>query len=381
MRSKSNLLDVHGAARLAVDAALVTTDVVEQMHRTIQQRPHPLGMARTDATRGITGLVYRNVRGVIGLVGQAVDACLPRLADHPEAANSSPARDARRSVLNGVYGDYLVQSHNPLAIPMTLRHAGRELDLNDCIAKPRNRLLVLAHGLCMNEQQWCRDGHDHGAVIARELGFTPLHLRYNSGLAIWRNGQELAQQLEIAVGNWPRAIDEVAIVGHSMGGLVARSACHYGQQAGHAWPRLLSKLVFLGTPHHGAPLERLGNAFEMLLDLSPYSMPLTRISRARSAGIEDLRGGAIVKDQQHVPLPEHVDSYAIAAVMAKRPNSLQERLIGDGLVPLDSALGRHRDPGKSLKIAKDRQWIGYGIGHLALLRHPEVYAQLRRALA
>lgn len=239
---------------------------------------------------------------------------------------------------------------------------------------------MLAHGLCMNEQRWNRDGHDHGAAIADELGYLPLYLRYNSGLAIADNGQALAQLLESVLGNWPEPVEELAIIGHSMGGLVARSALHHANEAGHAWPKSLRKLVFLGTPHHGAPLERAGYGLDFAMDLSPYSTPLTRISRARSAGITDLRHGTISSDQQAVPLPSDVECYAAAAVLASEPGVVRERLVGDGLVPLHSALGRHRDAARDLAIPEHRQWVGYGTGHLELLQHPQLYAELLRWL-
>ncbi len=53
-----------------------------------------------------------------------------------------------------------------------------------------------------------------------------------------------------------------------------------------------------------------------------------------------------------------------------------ERLVGDGLVPLDSALGLHKDPAASLGFPKSHQWIGSQMGHLELLSRPEVYRQL-----
>ncbi len=142
------------------------------------------------------------------------------------------------------------------------------------------------------------------------------------------------------------------------------------------WPELLRKLVFLGTPHHGALLERGGHGLDYAMDLSPYSMPLTRLSRARSAGINDLRFGSISAGKDIVPLPSGVKCYAAAAVRATKRSRLSERLIGDGLVTLDSALGRHRDRTRMLTIHKDRQWVGYGMGHRELLSRPEAYHQI-----
>jgi len=236
--------------------------------------------------------------------------------------------------------------------------------------------VVLVHGLCMNDRQWNRNGHDHGAALADDYEYLPLYLRYNSGLPIASNGRLLAEMLETLVENWAAPLDELVIIGHSMGGLVARSASHHAGKAGHAWPKTLRKLVFLGTPHHGAPLERGGHGLDLVMQLSPYSRPIARLSKARSAGITDLRHGAIADGDTIVPLPAGVKCYAAAAVRAAKGSMLSERLIGDGLVPLDSALGRHRDSARRLAIQEHRQWVGYGMGHLELLDHPEAYCQL-----
>ena len=170
---------------MAFDAAEATTEVVENMHRTIQMRPGPLGVSDADRTSGITGLVYRCVRGGIRLVGRAIDVGLAPVIQLLPAGESSPALDAYRSAANGVYGDYLVRTGNPLAIDMSLRYRGRRVDPRDPtsvfeqhgdVTLP-SKLLVLVHGLCMNDRQWSRDGHDHGAALADELGYLPLYLR------------------------------------------------------------------------------------------------------------------------------------------------------------------------------------------------------------
>jgi pimeloyl-ACP methyl ester carboxylesterase len=376
--------DLRGATRMAIDATDTIADVVEEMHRTIQLRPGPVGVSSAGRTKGITGLVYRGVRGGIYLVGRAIDASLAGITAMLPDGESSPARDAFRSAANGVYGDYLSRTGNPLAIDMSLRYRGQCIDPHDPMrafehrgdTPPFNKLLVLVHGLCMNERQWSRDGHDHGAALADDLGYLPLYLRYNSGLHIANNGRLLAEMLETLIGNWTTTVDEIVILGHSMGGLVARSACYHGQQAGYAWPKYLRRLVFLGTPHHGTLLERGGHGVDLAMALSPYSMPLTRLSKARSAGITDLRHGTISEGKGFVPLPTGVKCYAAAAVRAAKPSPLGERLIGDGLVTLDSALGRHADSRRMLAIPTNRQWIGYGVGHRELLGCAEVYAQI-----
>jgi hypothetical protein len=150
-------------------------------------------------------------------------------------------------------------------------------------------------------------------------------------------------------------------------------------------------MIFLGTPHHGAPLERGGNWVNVILELSPYTAALARLAKIRSAGITDLRHGSVLdEDWQHgdrfahtkkrnlVPLPEGVQCYAIGVSIAKTPTDSSEPPPGDGLVPLRSALGQHADPRLRLTISESRQWVGYGMHHLDLLDNLEVYAQLRK---
>jgi len=387
--TRTHLSDFRGAARMAFDATAGVAGIVEKMHRTIQVLPFPVGPASPGATRGITGFVYRSIQGSVRLIGRGIDLGLaPVVALLPEG-ESTPVRDAFVSAVNGVYGDYLVRTGNPLAIEMGLRHRDRPVDADDLSsivgsdgdAAPGRRILVMVHGLCLNERHWTREGHDHGAALADELGYTPLYLRYNSGLHIGHNGREFARMLETLVSNWPQPVEELVILGHSMGGLVARSACHHGREAGHGWLRHLRKLVFLGTPHHGSPLERGGHRLDFVLEASPYSAPFTRIGKMRSAGITDLRHGSITTGTHEVvPLPPGVKCYAAAATLAARRSVLAERLVGDGLVPLDSALGRHAERERTLSIPKDRQWVGYGMGHLELLNRAEVYSQLHEWL-
>ena len=142
-------------------------------------------------------------------------------------------------------------------------------------------------------------------------------------------------------------------------------------------------MIFLGTPHHGAPLERGGHGLDFVLEFSPYSAPFTRIGKSRSAGITDLRHGSMTLADAHefVQLPSDVACFAAAATLASKRSLLSERLVGDGLVPLDSALGHHSDPARTLALPKSRQWTGYGIGHLDLLSHAAVHAQLRKWIA
>jgi pimeloyl-ACP methyl ester carboxylesterase len=382
---RQHLADLQGASRLAFDAVLGVTGVVETMHHTIQLRPGPVGeAANAGRTRGITGFVYRCVRGTTRVLGTGVDVALSPLVGLLPPGESSPERDAAVSALNGIYGDHLARTGNPLAIGMELRFQGQALDepgaLHEAVRRQgaASRLLLLVHGLCLNERHWQRNGHDHGAALSAEAGFVPLYLRYNSGLPIAANGRTLAVMLERLFADWPGKPPPLAIVGHSMGGLVVRSACHHAQESGHAWTGRLQDCVFLGTPHHGAPLERAGHRLDQVMDLSPYVAPFTRLGKARSAGITDLRHGRVAARQGvFVPLPGRIRFYSAAATLCARRGTLANRLLGDGLVPLNSALGVHRDPRQELDIPKQRQWIGYGLGHMDLLSDAGVHAQLQ----
>ena len=154
----------------------------------------------------------------------------------------------------------------------------------------------MVHGSCMSDRQWCRSGHDHGAELARDLGYQAVYLHYNSGRHVSTNGREFAGQLESLVSGWPAPLDEIVIVAHSMGGLVTRSACHHAEVSHLTWRAKLRTMVFLGTPHHGAPLERGGNWLDFLLGVSRYSAPLAQLGKIRSAGVTDLRFGNVLDE-------------------------------------------------------------------------------------
>ena len=380
------LSTARGAVQLGVDAVAGVVGIVERMHGVIQRTPWPLGGASAAGARGVAGLVYGIIRGSTYLVGRGLDASLALLPPLPEGEESA-GRIAVLAALNGVCGDYLRRTGNPLALDMSLRSGGKRIDMADlarslqaATGQPLSgRLLLMAHGLCMNDLQWSRNGHDHGALLAAETGCTALYLRYNSGLHIADNGRRLAELLQQLVARWPVPLVEISIIGHSMGGLVARSACLFAKENGHAWPDRLRKLVFLGSPHLGAPLERGGHWLENLLGLSPYSAPLARLGDVRSAGIRDLRRGAISRghDNGLVPLPEGVQCYALAGTLGKRDGVVAERLFGDGLVPLNSALGRAGDGSQMFDMPDAHQWIVDETGHLDLLCRPEVYDRLR----
>jgi pimeloyl-ACP methyl ester carboxylesterase len=379
-KPRSHVEDLRGASRLAVEATRGVTALVEAMHATIASGPASLGQPLAGPARAATGLAYGAVRGVASLVGAGIDLALTQLA--PRLGSSAPGaeRDAVIAAINGVLGDYLHETGNPLAIEMRLRHEGA----------PGGKLLVLVHGSSMTDRHWLQGGHDHGAALARDLGYTPIYLQYNSGLHISSNGRAFADQLERLVAAWPVAIDDLVVIGHSMGGLVARSACHAG--ADHAWRARLRALITLGSPHHGAPLERAGNWIDVLLGISRYSAPLARLGKIRSAGVTDLRYGNVLDEHWHardrfehraddrtpLALPTGVRCFAIAATRSPAPGA---RPRSDGLVPVDSALGIHATPALTLGFPDAHRSIAYATSHVQLLGSAAVYDTLRTWLS
>ncbi len=395
--------DLYGIARLALHGAGELTDLVEDLHQTIAAPFDMLHLSRAGRTGGITGLVYRSIQAGYTVAGRGLDLAgsVAELLSGPVdgSGQTTPKREALLAAVNGAHGDFLAATQNPLAINMSLRSGGRSLLLDkDALAAEfpaaGSRVVVLVHGLCMNDLQWQRKGHDHGAALARDLGYTPLYLHYNSGAHISTNGRACADLLERLVDQWPRPLDELVIVGHSMGGLVTRSAVHYGLQAGHVWPTRLHRIIFLGTPHHGSPWEQIGAWVGKLPSLSRYAAPFGRLARMRSAGITDLRYGSLLDEdwaggdrfacgpdlRTHVPLPSDVHCCVVAGSLGAAETlsgATKRRLLGDGLVSVNSALGIHPDPSRSLPLGEDCRWVGYDTGHLDLLGSPDVYAQIK----
>jgi len=339
MASRTTIEDLREAVRLAALATTGVTGVVEEMHRHIASGPAVLGQPLALPARLVTGVAYGSVRGVTRLVGKSIDRLLLELAPAFGEHAPGPTEEAVRAALNGVLGDWLVETKSPLAIPMTLRQP---------TTGDRSRIAVFVHGSSMNDRHWRWGGHDHGELLAREHGWAPVYVHYNTGLPIAENGRLLAEALE-AVADAER----IAIIGHSMGGLVARMACHVADtDGGRAWRPRLVTLVTLGSPHLGSPLERGGHILDRILPLTGYSAPLARLGKLRSAGITDMRWGL------DVPLPEGVACWAIAAGE-------------DRLVPRASAHG---------PFPAARCTVVSGTSHLDLLGSREAYATIVRAL-
>lgn len=381
--------DLRAVTLLATDATAAVTRMAEGVHQSVWRTLGAPGGATPEQARGLTGLIYQSINGVTQRIGRGLSAALTRLEPVLQRLEAQGAESLERAAmlaaLNGVMGDRLLAAGNPLATPMTLRFQNTQVT---------GKLLIVIHGLCMNEWQWTSQHAgqpvNHAETLATALGYTPVYVRYNSGLHVSENGHLLAQQLDDLVRSWPVPVTELSVLAHSMGGLVTRGALFSASQSGMRWPDALKNIVFLGTPHHGSPLERAGNWIDAILGSTPYSRPLAKLGQLRSAGLTDLRYGHVLDAdwQGHdrfqrqpdgrvpLPLPAGVACFAVAATTAAKRSALADRLLGDGLVPLHSALGQHDDPKRCLHFAAKNQFIVYRTSHLALLSSPSVAQQL-----
>ena len=415
-----------GIAQLAGMLAVEVTDVVEGVHQSVWNTLGVRGRAPL-RSGGLTGRIYDAVRlgarASARVAGGAAAGLLP--------AGLLPSLPRRRvaAVLNGVFGDRLAASGNPLALPMSVHTHAMPLDPlrpGDAIAcawrgtAPPRRLVLMVHGMCLDACDWWElpgGPRGHAGALARAAGAMPLALRYNSGLAIAANGEALSRLLDALVRHWPAPLESVDVVAHSMGGLVLRSALRAAQADGAEWPGRLGRVAFLGTPHLGAPLEQLGHHVHALLARQRWLRPFAGLAALRSRGIHDLREGCIVaRDPDAVrfdaaspgaagvgaasvarldagraadsgwQLPSGLAALAVAGKIAAPTPSrgrrwvsgLGDGVLGDGLVPIASALGEDPAAGRSMRF--ERQHVATGVGHLALLSDPGVRRQLCRWL-
>jgi pimeloyl-ACP methyl ester carboxylesterase len=252
------------------------------------------------------------------------------------------------------------------------------------------RIVVFVHGLMTNEFSWSLGGHERfGDRLARETGCTPVYVRYNSGRHISENGRSLSELMEELVAAWPVDVERVALVGHSMGGLVARSACCHATEGDADWARLVTHSVSLGSPHMGAPLEQAVHVLSAGLAKLPETRPFANFLRRRSGGIRDLRRGSLVDADwrdcdpdalrgaacAEVPLLEGATHCFVSATVTRSDRHPVGRLLGDTLVLKPSASGR----GRTRRIPFEEEYgmhLG-GASHFALLYHPAVYDRLR----
>jgi len=307
--------------------------------------------------------------------------------------------DTALAILNGMVGDHLVRTHNALATELGCMHDGAPLPIERAalaraFPSATTRIAILVHGLMCTESVWkLPDGSDYGTLLSGDLGFTPLALRYNSGRAIAENGEALAQLLESLAPAYPVPIEEILLIGFSMGGLVIRSACHTAKLSGQRWLSGVRRVIYLGTPHRGAPFERAGRVVARLLRSvpDPYTRLIADIGDLRSDGVKDLGDADLrhedrartrlasrfsLRDPRHpVPLLPEIRHYLVAGALASDPHLAL--WFGDSIVPVPSATADRCVDVARLAVPPDHVRIFAGFPHVRLAHDPAVYAQIR----
>ena len=403
-------------AALAVAAGRGFSDVVgvvEGMHRAVLARAYGFagagGRAPRRAHEGFTTGIYASVRGIGALVAHGSSQVLAARTNPQVEAEEDRAGAQWLAALCSVFGDHLENANSTLAAPMSVRHGGGPVALTSAsfaraFPHATSGIALFIHGLGMTEHAWgpttapsrgeagSRDGRGYAERLATDLGLTPVYVRYNTGLHISTNGHLLAGLVDLVVRHWPTPVTRLVLFGHSMGGLVARSACHSGHSAGADWVPLVSDLVTLGSPHHGAPLEHLATIAAGALRVAPESRPLADLLDRRSAGIKDLRFGyvtdqawrqaptdALRDESDDVPLLPTSRHHFLAGTICRRTDSWMADLIGDLVVLPASATGRKATARRRPFPAVAGNRVA-GVHHRALLNSPDVYRVLRNRL-
>ncbi|MEM7181483.1 MAG: alpha/beta hydrolase [Spirochaetota bacterium] len=317
--------------------------------------------------------------------------------------NLAKGLDISKPVLNGIFGNFLAETDNGLAIQAGFYRNGQNVDLSklkqgEHYSQFHSKVCVLVHGLACDEAYWdfttegSEEKTNYGKFLARDLDFTPFYFRYNSGLHISSNGQTFAKFLQQLVQEYPIPIKDLVIVAHSMGGLVSRSACYYAEQEKFSWLQGLRKMILIGSPHLGAPLEKFGNIVTNVLEKIPvsYTKSIGNVINLRSQGIKDLRFGNIIdedwKDTEEdallqntrtdIPIYPDTEYYVISGTITKNPEHIFSKWFGDAMVRQGSALGKTSDGKDILLIQENNHKEFASIGHIALGHSLEVYEQV-----
>ena len=399
--------DIEAIGELAGEALAAGGGFIKEMHEGIAGRPFGvLGPAAAPVRivhDGVSRAVYGGVRGALrgGARGGAV-LLARRSADDGPALAATPAGSLALGAINGLYGNHLTERGNRLALGMAIRLHGEDVALTDdglahAFPDATSRIVIFVHGLFGDDDNWrlfplrgaSAGRRTYGERLQDELSFTPVTLRYNTGLRISQNGRELARILDDLVAGWPLAVEEIVLVGHSMGGLVVRSACHYGEQDGRRWTNEVRHVFSLGSPHLGADLEKGANVVSWGFGRLPETRAFASFLNARSVGIKDLRYGACVDEDwsscedpdeflrdrcTEVPFLPDAHYYFIGAALMDGPIG---SALGDLLVRIPSASGRGNGKGRSIAFPTENGHELSGLTHMDLLNHPAVYQQMR----
>ncbi len=400
--------EIRASGRLATRTVVDTVSHLEQTHRAVAARMFSFTTPASLPARVIHDIiatgVYASIRGTSLVAGTAASQLVGAAAGSLPRVGSTPRSNLALAVLNATLGDELAEQGSPLAIRMAVRRARADVvpdheSLEIAFPEATSKVAVFLHGLGETEESWRLHADRHGlgtestygSRLSEDFGYTPVYVRYNTGLHVSENGQQLNSLLQDLVAAWPTPVSELVLVGHSMGGLVSRSACHYAHQGNHSWVSMLRHVFYLGTPHLGAGLEQWVSRLSGVFAKLDESRPLASILDRRSAGIKDLSAGYLLDDDwrnggpgskrepKDVPLIPWANHYAVSATVTTSPNNPLGRLVGDFLVQPDSARGQSSDGGHmSFPVEHTRHFGGFH--HFKLLNHPSVYEALREWL-
>jgi hypothetical protein len=393
------LADLAGeaAAGIAGQARGVHAGIAARVFGALGPTATPVRLAHDRISAGAYAAASALSGGVVR--GSASAASVARPDDGPSIADALAGRLAVGAV-NGMWGDRLHRDASALDTPMAIRGRGRVVapdagSLQMAFPAASARLVVFVHGLCETEDAWRLRAARHlpyGDRLRAELGVTPVYVRYNSGRHISHNGRALAALLDDLCAHWPVEVAEIALIGHSMGGLVARGACHYAEAG--SWRERVRHVITLGSPHKGAPLELGANAVCHAAGRVPELKPFAAPVRARSVGVKDLAYGYVVDADWEghdpdafwtntgtvVPFLETATHYFVGASLTRDPDAPAGRLLGDLLVLRPSAWSQARR-GERLQFPVEQYAHVGGATHFDLLNHPAVYAQIRTWLS
>ncbi len=352
----------HGAREL--------THLVAEVHGTIRQLPLPFNREFQPHHRHAP-FPYRLVAHGFQLLARMSRTFLPANTEfsHPHARRAHAA-------LNGVCGDKLDDWRSPLASPVTLRNAdGTLMPLSEWTDPAAKGQVLFIHGLCCSELDW--QGSEHLAFVDQlsRKGYRVGWLRYNSGRGIPENGAEISAWLDMAFAD-TRKKRPLILIGHSMGGLLIRSACEQAARQESTWLKRVTHAAYLGSPHFGAPLERLGNAANGLLGYTPYTKPFMRLGNIRSQGIRDLRTARLTVDETQPPLQPQIEHLFLAGALTE---PRLDHVVGDGLVPVYSALAQDH-AGDLLSAPHVHRAFIDKLGHIAMMTDAQTYDVLREWL-
>lgn len=385
---------IRGSIQLALDCVSGITTAAESMHRTIAYSAtswlNPISnFGPLKEIRNPTA--YSVVRATSDVLNRGIANSFATSHNHSDLSYLDSKELPWVAVLNGICGDHLEGRGNVLAMPMEFATPSdtRHMKSTEMTAASPH-IVVMVHGLCLSEQSWQEDEDPGiGEHLKQELGMDPVYLRYNSGRHISSNGRELARQLDDLCAGWPVPVESLSLLGYSMGGLVIRSACWYAEAEQRSWLKPLKRILFLGSPHHGSPVEKAGHLVETALQSIKYVEPLM-FGRKRSAGIKDLRHGNLLdEDWEHpaekkpgpdrrrnVPLLPSVEHYFIAASIGRHDKHPMGHLFGDLLVRVDSALGSSSDTPGNLEVKEENCRVFPEKNHFDLLNDDSVREQV-----